>query len=101
MEYRHCEEQSDKAIHKQDRALVLGLLFQERPLLWIAASGKALLAMTDFLVCSFINENWYKKITIRKNCVKKIGFVNIIFLHYSSGLPKISSQLSIHNCPNS
>ena len=58
MEYRHCEEQSDKAIHKQDRALVLGLLFQERPLLWIAASGKALLAMTVFLIHHFINSKF-------------------------------------------
>ncbi|MFN5352068.1 MAG: hypothetical protein ACK5BE_05615, partial [Alphaproteobacteria bacterium] len=47
-------------IHKQGRAWITDKFLQETPLLWIAASGFALLAMTGFPACSFINENWYK-----------------------------------------
>jgi hypothetical protein len=48
-ENRHCDKRSEEAIHKQGRAWITDKFLQETPLLWIAASGKALLAMTASL----------------------------------------------------
>jgi hypothetical protein len=59
--YRHCDERSEEAIHKQGRTWFSKCLLQEMPLLWIAASSAfanasaRLLAMTPFLIYNFKN----------------------------------------------